>query len=105
MCRWHNGNWVSGYIDTKTDILPEIFPGHSGLVLKFLPPRNLSAREEVKYPEKKYIDLFVVTCSLPESDGNCEHGGKGVTTFFFFSHRIPALYIEIRLVVPVGSYL
>ena len=33
---------------------------------------------------KLNIHLFVVTYSLPESDGHCEHGGIGVTTFFFF---------------------
>ena len=37
--------------------------------------------------------LFGVKYSLPESDGQCEHGGIGVTTFFFFSHRIPAFNV------------
>ena len=52
------------------------------------------------------IHLFVVTHSLPESDGHCEHGGIGVTTFYFFSHRIPAFNaVRSMYLVPVPLHL
>ena len=52
------------------------------------------------------VQVHVYTYSLPESDGHCEHGGIGVTTFYFFSHRIPAFNaVRSMYLVPVPLHL